>query len=227
MNTQLEQFLRKATRGLYGQDHTIVREELRSNIEQLMLEHQEEGDSEQVALARAISEFGNPKTISAGMARVHSLPKTLQRVGLIAVLVALFTMPFGSHHASVLATPWLNEDGLVYTYSIPITELESPLYRAGIRVQQVQNGVIFGMGDGWTFVPKRRESLEVTELLGALCQTGFSVGIDTSSDQVALLFGTNRIELNIPPDTALKWRAQRRTISNTRVTDCNDVYSKL
>jgi hypothetical protein len=227
MNHGLEQFLRNATRGLYGQDRSTVREELRSNIEQLMLEYQEEGDSEQVALARAINEFGNPKTISAGMARVHSVPRLLPRVGMMAVLVALFTIPFGSHHASVLATPWLNEDGFVYTYSIPITELEPPLQRAGIRVQQVQNGVIFGMGEGWTFVLKRRESLEVTELLGALCQTGFSVGIDTGNDQVALLFGTNRIELNIPPGTAMKWRAQRSTISNTRVTDCNDVYTKL
>ncbi len=213
----------KATRGLYGQERNIVREELRSNIEQLMLEYQE-GDLHEVALARAINEFGNPKTISAGMTRVHSVAKTLQRVGLIVVLVALFTMPFGSHHASVLATPWLNEVGFVYMYSIPITELETLLYRAGIRVQQVQSGLIFGIGNGWTFVLKRRESLEVTELLGALCQTGFSVGIDTGNDQVALLFGTNRIELNIPPGTAQKWRAM---MSNTRVTDCNDVYGKL
>ena len=139
----------------------------------------------------------------------------------------MFTIPLGSHHASVLATPWLDPQGTVFTFTIPVTELETLLYRAGIRVQQVQSGLIFGIGNGWTFVPKRRESLEVTELLGALCQTGFSVGIDTGNDQVALLFGTNRIELNIPPGTAQKWRAQRRTMSNTRVTDCNDVYGKL
>ena len=227
MNANLEQFLRKATRGLYGQERNIVREKLRSNIEQLALEYREEGNLHEVALSRAINEFGNPKTISAGMTRVHSLPRFLQRVGLIAVLVALFTIPLGSHHVSVLATPWLDPQGTVFTFTIPVTELETLLYRAGIRVQQVQSGLIFGIGNGWTLVPKRRESLEVTELLGALCQTGFSVGIDTGNDQVALLFGTNRIELNIPPGTAQQWRAQRRTMSNTRVTDCNDVNGKL
>jgi hypothetical protein len=227
VNSNLEQFLRNATRGLYGQDRAIVREELRSNIEQLMLEYQEEGDLHEVALARAIHEFGNPKTISAGMARVHSLPKTLQRVGMIAVLVALFTMPFGSHHASVLATPWLDPQGTVFTFTIPVTELEVPLRRAGIRVKKVQNGLTFELGDEWAFASRFHESVEVYDMLGALCRTGFPVGLDTGSDQVALLFGTNRIELNLPSSTTQAWRAQRRTISNTLFTDCDDVYTKL
>jgi hypothetical protein len=227
MNTQLEQFLRRATRGLYGQDRSIVHEELRSNIEQLMLEYQEEGDSQQVALARAINEFGNPKTISAGMARVHSVPQLLQRIGLIAVLVALFTIPFGSHPASVLATPWLDPQGTVFTFTIPVTELELPLHRAGIRLKKVHNGLTFELGDEWAFASRFHESVEVYDMLGALCRTGFPVGLDTGSDQVALLFGKNRIELNLPSSTTQAWRAQRRTISNTLFTDCDDVYTKL
>jgi hypothetical protein len=227
MKTQLEQFLCKATRGLYGQDRSTVREELRSNIEQLMLEYQEEGDSEQVALARAISEFGNPKTISAGMARVHSVPRLLPRIGMMAVLVALFTIPFGSHHASVLATPWLDPQGTVFTFTIPVTELEAPLRRAGLRVKKVQNGLTFELGDEWAFASRFHESVEVYDMLGALCRTGFPVGFDTSSDQVVLLFGENRIELNLPSSTTQAWRTQRKTISNKLFTDCDDVYTKI
>jgi hypothetical protein len=227
MKHDLEQFLHKAARGLYGQERNIVREELRSNIEQLMLEYQEEGDSHEVALARAINEFGNPKTISAGMARVHNVPKILQRVSLMAVLVALFITPFGSHHASVLATPWLDPQGTVFTFTIPVTELEAPLRRAGIRVKKVHNGLTFELGDEWAFASRFHESVEVYDMLGALCRTGFPVGIDTSGDQVALLFGENRIELNLPSSTTQTWRAQRRMISNTLFTDCDDVYTKL
>lgn len=227
MSHNLEQFLRNATRGLYGQDRTTVREELRSNIEQLMLEYQEEGDSHEVALARAINEFGNPKKISAGMARVHSLPRLLQRVGLMAVLVALFTIPFGSHHASVIATPWLDPQGTVFTFTIPVTELEVPLRRAGIRVKKVHNGLTFELGDQWAFASRFHESVEVYDMLGALCRAGFPVGLDTGSDQVVLLFGENRIELNLPSSTTQVWRAQRRTFSNTLFTDCDDVYTKL
>jgi hypothetical protein len=227
MNPNLEQFLRKATRGVLGREHEIVREELRSNIEQLMLEYQEEGDSHKVALARAINEFGNPKTISAGMARVHSVPKVIQRIGLMAVLVALFITPFGSHHASVLATPWLDPQGTVFTFTILVTELEVPLRRAGIRVKKVHNGLTFELGNEWAFASRFHESVEVYDMLGALCRAGFPVGLDTGSDQVALLFGENRIELNVPSSTTQVWRTQRRTISNTLFTDCDDVYTKL
>jgi hypothetical protein len=227
MNVRLEQFLRNATRGLYGQDRNMVREELRSNIEQLMLEYQEEGDLHEVALARAINEFGNPKTICAGMARVHNVPKILQRVSLMAVLVALFITPFGSHHASVLATPWLDQQGTVRTFTIPVTELEAPLRRAGLRLKKVQNGLTLELGDEWAFASRFQESVEVYDMLGALCRTGFPVGIDASGDQVMLLFGSNRIELNIPSSTTEAWRAQRGTISKLLFTDCDDVFTKL
>ena len=227
MSQNLEQFLRNATKGLLGQERETVREELRSNIEQLTLEYQEEGDSHEVALARAINEFGNPKTISAGMARVHNVPKILQRVSLMAVLVAFFITLFGSHHASVLATPWTDQQGSVYTYSIPVVELAGPLSRAGVRLQPVQNGLIFGVGDAWTFALQRQGSVEVIEMLGALCQARFSVGIDTSNDQVALLFGSNRIEVSVASSIPLAWQAQHETSSNTLISDCNDVYAKL
>jgi hypothetical protein len=229
MNTQLEQFLHKATRGLYGQDRSTVREELRSNIEQLMLEYQEEGDSEQVALARAINEFGNPKTISAGMARVHNIPKIVQRIGLMAVLVGFFITPFGSHHASVLATPWLDDRGTVKTFTVPISGLEVPLHRAGLRVKNSLDGtgLTFEIGDEWTYVSVFEGSVEVHDLLSGLCRTGFPVGIETKSDQVALLFGKNRIELATPSESTQAWIKQRGTISDTLITDCFDVYLKL
>ena len=227
MNPNLEQFLRKATRGVLGSEREIVREELRSNIEQLTLEYEEEGDSHGVALARAINEFGNPKTISAGMTRVHSLPKITRRVGLMAVLVALFITPFGSHHASVLATPWLDPRGTVYTFTIPVAELEAPLRRAGLRLKEVQNGLTLELGEEWAFASRFQEAVEVYDMLGALCRTGFPVGIDVSGDQVALLFGANRIELNVPSSTTQAWRAQRGAVSKTLFSDCNDVYTKL
>ena len=229
MKTNLEQFLRQATHGLHGQDLSIVREELRSNIEQLMLEYQEEGDSHEIALARAINEFGNPKAISSGMARVHNIPKLVQRIGLATVLVGFLISPFGFYHAGVLATPWTDDRGTVRTFTVPISEIQASLHRVGLRVKNSLDGsgLTFEIADEWTYVPMVEGSVEVHDLLNGLCRTGFSVGIETKSNQVVLLFGKNRIELITPSKITQAWIEQRGTISETSITDCFDVYLKL
>jgi hypothetical protein len=229
MNPQLEQFLRKATRGLLGRERETVREELRSNIEQLTLEYQEEGNSQEVALARAINEFGNPQTISVGMTRVHNIPKIVQRISLMAVLVAFFITPFGSQHASVLATPWIDDRGTVQTFTVPISGLEASLTRAGLRVKSSADtsGITLEIGDEWTYVSMIEGSVEVHDLLSGLCRTGFPVGIETKANQVALLFGKNRIELKTPSESTQAWIKQRGVIRDTLITDCFDVYLKL
>jgi len=80
-----EQYLRAATRGLWGRKRREVREELEAHLEDRVLAHRLAGLGEREALARTLRELGHPSEVSAGMVRLHTLP-TL--VGSGAVLAA-------------------------------------------------------------------------------------------------------------------------------------------
>jgi hypothetical protein len=93
MKPELEHFLRQATKGLRGQEREIVWDEIRSNLELLSIEYQAHQESPDIALTRAMREFGNPQNISAGMTRVYNPPKILRRTVLLLMLFVLFVAP--------------------------------------------------------------------------------------------------------------------------------------
>ena len=70
----VEQYLRRATRGLWGRKKREVREELQAHIEERSLAHRIGGMDEAAATERALAELGDPARVRAGMIRLHSLP---------------------------------------------------------------------------------------------------------------------------------------------------------
>lgn len=72
-----ETYLRQATRGLWGKKRLEVREELAAHLQERVLAHQIGGLDKDGALERALSELGNPREVSLGMARLYTLPTLL------------------------------------------------------------------------------------------------------------------------------------------------------
>lgn len=71
---RIETYLRKSTRGLWGKKRNEVREELSSHIEGRVNAHLIGGLSESDAVEKTLVELGHPTNVSAGMARVYTLP---------------------------------------------------------------------------------------------------------------------------------------------------------
>jgi len=72
--TDLDQYLDRATRGLYGARRRTVREELHGNLVQQALDFQVSGFSPDEALCKALHAFGPPARVSRSLLQVHTLP---------------------------------------------------------------------------------------------------------------------------------------------------------
>ena len=96
--TQVETYLRRATRGLWGKKRLEVREELAAHLEARVLSYQLAGLGETDAVKRALSELGNPQEVSFGMAKLYTFPKVMNSsLALLAVCLAVVSLwPKGS-----------------------------------------------------------------------------------------------------------------------------------
>lgn len=98
MKTQTEQYLDRATRGLWGRKRLEVREELGAHLEGRVSAYRIAGLSEADAVERALAELGSPQHVSVGMARLYTLPtvmgSSLAAAAVCAAVVAL--LPSGA-----------------------------------------------------------------------------------------------------------------------------------
>ena len=87
--TDLEKFLRQASRGLWGRERQTVRRELESHIRHRAQRYEVSGSSEVEAIKLAIADLGEAREISSGMKGVYSVPTTI-RAGVLTAALATF-----------------------------------------------------------------------------------------------------------------------------------------
>ncbi|GGO29685.1 permease prefix domain 1-containing protein [Deinococcus humi] len=73
-----EQFVRRATRGLWGQKKREAQTELRGAIEDKIYRHRLLGLNETEATTAALRDLGSPRAIARELGEVHTLPQTLK-----------------------------------------------------------------------------------------------------------------------------------------------------
>ena len=105
MHPDMERYLGRATRGLWGQQRQLVRQELLGAIEDHIWRHTVDGCGEAEAVRRALDDLGTPTVIAAGMRRTHTLPQVLPWAGVLALLTALSVVPLTQSLAQVVAAP--------------------------------------------------------------------------------------------------------------------------
>ncbi|PTA67556.1 permease prefix domain 1-containing protein [Deinococcus arcticus] len=81
-----DQFVRRATRGLWGQKKRDVQQELRGAVEDKVYRHRLCGLSPEAAEQAALRDLGHPGAIALELSRVHSLPAAVR--GTLALGIA-------------------------------------------------------------------------------------------------------------------------------------------
>ncbi len=111
---KLEKYLKRATSGLIGKKRLEVREELTAHLLERTHKYEIAGLTHPDALARAIEELGDARTIRAGMIGVHTMPKFFATTGLSAVIAA-----------GILATLSVSSAQIVGTLRVPLEQCQS------------------------------------------------------------------------------------------------------
>ena len=102
---EVEQYLKKATRGLWGSKKREVREELATHIEGRVQAHRIGGLDEETAVQQTLNELGKPAQVSSGMMTLHTMPSLMGLGALLATaLVLSITLISGSVAQSVPGT---------------------------------------------------------------------------------------------------------------------------
>jgi len=102
MNPDIEQYLKRATRGLWGRKREEVREELSAHIKARITAHRIAGLSEADAIRTSLDELGRPKEVNDGMFKLHTLPTVLGLGSFIAAICAVTVMVVSSTLAQSL-----------------------------------------------------------------------------------------------------------------------------
>ena len=84
----LQHYLNSACTGLFGLERQTVRGELEANLFERVREFQVMGFAQEVALEKALEEFGAPSSVSRGMREVYIMPKVMKG-GALAGLLAM------------------------------------------------------------------------------------------------------------------------------------------
>lgn len=130
MKRELERYLWRATRGLYGAARKDVWNELEQDILERVRVSRAFGLSEAQALNRALEQLGDPRVVSAGMAKTYVWPLALKLSVLGAVGAALLlTLPSAAKSVLSTTTPLSVQTGAVF---VPEDTLLRALEQQGI-----------------------------------------------------------------------------------------------
>jgi hypothetical protein len=88
--SDLEQFLKSATRGLYSKRKLEFREELEAHVLERARKHELSGLTREAAIRKTLKELGSSRVINHKMTEVHTMPKLLR--SFIATAFAFFAL---------------------------------------------------------------------------------------------------------------------------------------
>jgi hypothetical protein len=101
-DSRIDSYLRKSTRGLWGRKKAEVREELESHLQGRINSHLIAGLNESDAIEKTLTELGQPTNVSAGMARLYTLPIVAGSGMMVAMCCALVVVLLSGSTAQTL-----------------------------------------------------------------------------------------------------------------------------
>jgi hypothetical protein len=91
--TELEQFLRNATRGLWGKRKLEVQEELESHVLGRAHKHELLGLSREAAISRSLAELGPAQVIRSKLQRTYSMKPIFSLIWLGLIFLGFTALP--------------------------------------------------------------------------------------------------------------------------------------
>ncbi len=134
---RLEQYISRATRGLYGTKKLEIQAELRGSLEARIWQLEMQGNSN--ALETALDEMGEAKTINSGLIKEHLMPNISKAIFVVIAATALTIVGISSSQAQV---SWATvQDAYLqncpcHDIYININDLKASLEKAGATVTE-------------------------------------------------------------------------------------------
>ena len=87
----LEDYLRHATKGVYGTKKLEIQAELRGSIEDRIWKLENQGLNQNQALEKVLLEFGAAQAVNSGLMKEHTMPKIFKGITM-AFLIAIASL---------------------------------------------------------------------------------------------------------------------------------------
>ena len=143
---RIEQYLNRATRGLWGKKRQKVKQELYSHIYEKMHFQMSFGKSESDALEQALQSLGNPGEVNSGLLKTHAFPGALKSLLIAGVLGSLVISQAQNLKTIEVfqKTPPCMSSNLCFPAShyIRLTDLQPLLAQLNIAVEFKTEGVL-------------------------------------------------------------------------------------
>jgi hypothetical protein len=123
MTTELERYLKAATRGLWGKKKLEVREELENHVLEQARKLELHGFNHTDAIQKVLKQVGPANIVSRGMIGVHTMPNVLRTTLALASISVASAMLINTAQA------------LAFTYLFGVTEFRSILESAKLQVK--------------------------------------------------------------------------------------------
>ncbi len=138
----LEQYISRATRGLYGAKKLEIQAELRGSIEARIWQLERQGCTN--ALETALLEMGESKTINSGLIKEHLMPNISKAIFVFIAVITLTIAGLSSSHAQVgWAAPRDNPSFLnpncSCNFYMSLNDLKRSLEKAGATVTETMS----------------------------------------------------------------------------------------
>jgi hypothetical protein len=137
----LENYLRRATKGVYGVKKLEIIAELRGSIEDRIWKLENQGFSQTQALEKVLLEFGAAKVVNAGLMKEHTMPKILKSTVLAIIFAAVSLTALTNSHAQIevvtsplggsVSAPDLQ---IAQSYNLSFSSIKANLEAQGITV---------------------------------------------------------------------------------------------
>ena len=118
---QLEQFLKTATRGLWGNRKLEVREELEAHVLERARKHELLGLSRDDAILKSLAELGPATVIRSGLQRTYFAKSIFSLIGLGLIFLGFTALPKPEQQRLSILNP-----------SLEVNIIPIPLARAGV-----------------------------------------------------------------------------------------------
>ena len=225
MTTKLEQYLKAATRGLWGKKKLEVREELEAHILERAHKHELLGLEHQQAISNAIHELGDARAINHKMMEVHAMPIIRSGFLISALFVGAMTVLLSSSIAQVSVSAILGQDNTVFRLFLKADSFASNLQEAGFRVEQSDQGFELVLNEKRAYIPwtkfnsravQGQRELDIYNAFGALQKAGIRIEQINNLKKLAYRINGKIITLHVNSEIARGWNlshAQRWAFS--------------
>jgi hypothetical protein len=199
--SNLEQYLKNATRGLWGKRKLEVREELENHVLEKAHKLELQGFNRTDAIQTVLEQIGPANIVSRGMIGVHTMPSFLRSTALIASLCIGVIATIPSSIAQVVTLSNLMEKrGFADYIWLNLSSLNTTLKQTGVAIKTEKNGYRLTFPEGGTALVQATSTrngqgyLSAMEFIHALESTKLNINI-SGYDNPKISIGKTQIAL--------------------------------